>query len=221
MKVVLIMVGISTFIVLPLRWLNPPITSYQIIDALYNTANPLKVKSGQWLNYAELSAEMKLAVIAAEDQRFPDHFGLDLQAIWDAYQDNQSGDRIRGGSTITQQLAKNLLLWSQRSYVRKALEAWFSVWIELLWPKQRILEVYLNVVEFGPHVFGVDTAAQNFFHQSGSSLNRRQSAILAAVLPSPKTFNVRKPSSYLRRRQEWIMRQMRQLGGVKYLQKLH
>jgi monofunctional glycosyltransferase len=220
LKLVLLVVGISVFFVLPLRWINPPVTSYQIIDALHNTADPLRVKSGRWLNYAELSAEMKLAVIAAEDQRFPDHFGLDVQAIWDAYQNNQSGHRIKGGSTITQQLAKNLWLWPQRSYLRKVVEAWFTVWIELLWSKQRILEVYLNVVEFGPHIFGVDTAAENFFHQSGSLLNRQQAALLAAVLPSPKTYNVREPSGYLRRRQQWIVSQMRQLGGVKYLQKL-
>ena len=180
----------------------------------------MRVVSGNWISNKDLPANMKMAVIAAEDQRFADHHGLDLRAIWKAYQNNLNSRRIKGGSTITQQLAKNLFLWSERSYLRKALEAWLSIWLEILWPKFRILEVYLNVVEFGPHIFGIDAAAQNYFHQSALLLSKQQCAIMAAVLPSPKKFNVQQPTAYLLKKRHWILLQMQQLGGNTYLKKL-
>ena len=220
LKLILMWVFITLVVILPLRWLNPPLTSYQFIDALHNSADPLKVISGRWLNSKEIPAAMKLAVIAAEDQRFPEHFGLDLHALWQAYKHNRQGKHLHGGSTITQQLAKNLYLWPARSYIRKALEAWFSIWMEILWSKPRILEIYLNVVEFGPQVFGIDSAAKNYFHQSGRHLNKRQCALLAAVLPFPKQVNLRHPSPYILQQQHWVFRQMIQLGGRNYLNKL-
>ena len=210
----------TILVILPFRWLNPPVSSYQIIDAFSNPANPLRSASGQWSSNNTLPKHSKMAVIAAEDQRFALHHGLDISAIWRAYQNNLHGGRIKGGSTITQQLAKNLFLWPQRSYFRKAVEAWLSIWLEILWPKSRILEVYLNVVEFGPHIFGIDAAAKNYFHRSAKQLTKQQSALLAAVLPSPKKFNVRRPSAYLLQKKHWILRQMQQLGGASYLKQL-
>jgi monofunctional biosynthetic peptidoglycan transglycosylase len=211
---------ISIIIILPFRWLNPPITSFQVFDAFKNPENPLQVVSGTWVNEHNLPANMKMAVIAAEDQHFAEHHGLDLGAIWKAYQHNLHNKRIKGGSTLTQQLAKNLYLWPHRSYLRKAMEAWLSLWLEILWPKTRILEVYLNVVEYGPHIFGVDAAAKNFFHRSARHLSKQQCALLAAVLPSPKRFKVQQPSAYLQQKQLWILKQMQQLGGISYLHKL-
>lgn len=209
----------TVLLILPFRWLNPPLSSFQIIDAFNNSANPLRVVSGEWINNKDIPADMKMAVIAAEDQRFAEHHGLDLQAIWTAYQNNMQGGRLKGGSTITQQLAKNLFLWPQRSYFRKALEAWISLWLELLWPKTRILEVYLNIIEFGPHIFGIDAAAENFYHISAKHLTTPQCALLAAVLPSPKKFKVRRPSNYLRHKQQWILKHIQLLGGASYLRK--
>lgn len=218
--VLLICTGMTILLVLPLRWLNPPFTSFQIIDAISNTKNPYLAATGSWLDYTEIPANMKIAVIAAEDQRFPQHHGVDIQAIWRAYKNNQHGGRIKGGSTITQQLAKNLYLWPGRSYIRKSMEAWLAIWMELLWSKQRILEIYLNVVEFGPNIFGIDAAARNFYHQSGRFLTRNQCAALVAVLPRPKKYNPRRLTPYLQQKQTWILQQMRQLGGKNYVKKL-
>lgn len=159
-------------------------------------------------------------MIAAEDQRFPDHYGFDFVEIQQALEDQEEGQALRGASTLTQQTAKNLFLWSGRSWIRKGLEMWFTVLLEVLWPKQRILEVYLNIAEFGQYTFGVESASQRFFNKPAARLTAGEAARLAAVLPNPLRYRVDQPSDYIRKRQRWIERQMRQLGGVAYLDRL-
>lgn len=161
---------------------------------------------------------MPLAVVAAEDQRFPDHRGFDLESIRDALEERHR--RQRGASTISQQVAKNLYLWPGQSWLRKGLEAYLTLYIELLWPKRRILEIYLNIAEFGPGVFGVGYAAGDFFGGTARQLSARQAATLAAVLPNPKRMSAAAPSVHVAERRQWILRQMEQLGGPAYLANL-
>ena len=171
----------------------------------------------QWTDYAGISRNAKLAVIASEDQKFAFHPGFDFEAIDRALKEREQGKRVRGASTITQQVAKNLFLWPGQSYVRKGLEAYLTLLIEALWSKQRILEVYLNIAEFAPGVYGVGAAAPHFFRTEPSRLTRAQSALLAAALPAPTHFHVEAPSRYLLRRQAWIIGQMNALGGEAYI----
>ena len=171
----------------------------------------------RWVPLAQVSRELPIALVAAEDQKFPLHHGFDVQAIRDAIEDAEDGERLRGASTISQQTAKNLFLWNGRSFVRKGLEAYFTVLIELCWPKQRILEVYLNVAEFGDGIYGAAAASDAYFRKTPGALTARESALLAAVLPNPRRLRVDKPSAYVQRRAAWIERQTRQLGGPAYL----
>lgn len=173
-----------------------------------------------WVSSDAISPQMKLAVIAAEDQRFPDSFGFDFQAIEQALQHNEHSRRVRGGSTISQQTAKNVFLWGDRSWLRKGFEAGVTVLIELFWSKDRILTVYLNSIEFGQGIFGVEAAARHYFHKPASRLTATEAALLAAVLPNPIRYKVQAPSGYVLQRQRWILRQMRQLGGVAMLASL-
>ncbi len=167
-----------------------------------------------------MSATIKLAVIAAEDQRFLDHGGFDFVEIEHALSQRSRGVSMRGASTITQQTAKNLFLWPGQSWLRKGLEAYFTMLIEVCWPKTRVLEVYLNVAEFGRGVFGVGAASEHYFRQPASQLNGSQSALLAAVLPNPIRYRIQAPSPYVRERQAWISQQMRALGGEQYVRAL-
>jgi monofunctional biosynthetic peptidoglycan transglycosylase len=173
-----------------------------------------------WVDLEQISPHAAIAVIAAEDQQFPFHAGFDFKSIRDAIRTNSRGRRVRGASTISQQVAKNLFLWSGRSYLRKGLEAYFTVLIEWLWPKERILEVYLNIAEFGPGTYGMEAAARRYYRKPAAALSRRESATLAAVLPNPRTFKVQAPSRYVIERRNWIMQQMRGLGGRAYLNQL-
>jgi monofunctional biosynthetic peptidoglycan transglycosylase len=157
-------------------------------------------------------------MVAGEDQKFPYHHGFDLDSIQDALDAADDGKRLRGASTISQQTAKNLFLWNGRSFVRKGLEAYFTVLIELTWPKQRILEVYVNLAEFGDGVYGVGAASEVYFHTTPARLTPAQAARLAAVLPSPRRMHVDRPSAYVQRRTNWIQRQMMQLGGTGYVE---
>jgi len=176
------------------------------------------VSHSDWVPMSEISSPMALAVMAAEDQKFPEHWGFDVDAIQSVLsKSDQENARIRGASTLSQQTAKNLFLWDGRSWVRKGLEAGLTVGIETVWSKRRILTVYLNIVEFGNGVFGVEQAAQHFFHKPASKLTASQAALLAAVLPNPHLFKVNAPSAYVLRRQQWILRQMGQLGGDAFL----
>ncbi|QGY27811.1 monofunctional biosynthetic peptidoglycan transglycosylase [Pantoea cypripedii] len=180
------------------------------------------VAHSDWVSMDEISPWMALAVIASEDQKFPVHWGFDVQAIQSVL-DNEGDERMRGASTLSQQTAKNLFLWDGRSWVRKGLEAGLTVGIETVWTKRRILTVYLNIAELGNGVFGVEEASQRYFHKPASRLTMSEAALLAAVLPNPIRFRADAPSGYIRQRQQWIMRQMRQLGGEGFLNryKLH
>lgn len=214
-------VGVTVGSVLLLRWLPPPTTSF----ILQNRIEALRAGYGfypypyRWVDYGRIAPVMALAVVAAEDQRFREHLGVDLTGIRQAIRDNQYRNRPRGASTITQQTAKNLFLWRTQSWLRKGIELYFTALLELLWPKQRILEVYLNVAQFGGSVFGVEAAAQTYFKRPAAQLTREQAALLAAVLPSPSLLNADAPSDYLRQRQRWVLNQMRRLGPG-YLQGL-
>ncbi|EPC02254.1 peptidoglycan transglycosylase [Litchfieldella anticariensis FP35 = DSM 16096] len=174
----------------------------------------------RWRPWSELSDNAKLAVIAAEDQRFPHHRGFDVDEIQRAWEASRNGGKLRGASTISQQTAKNLFLWTGRNWVRKGLEAWFTVLIELLWPKERILEVYLNIVEWDNGVFGLEAAAQHYFGVSASQLTQAQASRLAAILPNPRGWSASRPNSHVVQRSAWIRRQMQNLGGHSYLERL-
>ena len=173
----------------------------------------------EWTSIENISKEAPLAVVSSEDQKFPEHWGFDFKAMYNAFRYNMRGKKIRGASTITQQVAKNVFLWQGRSYVRKGLEVYFSLLIELIWGKERILEVYLNVAETGPMTFGVEAASQRFFGHSANTLSRNEAAIIAAVLPNPIRFSIRNPSGYVNQRTNKIARQMRMLGRA-YVGKL-
>jgi monofunctional glycosyltransferase len=204
---------LSSLLVLPWRWVPPPTTSF-MVQTLIAQSQPYRYR---WVDYENISPNIALAVIAAEDQRFPEHRGFDLTELERAIEDYQQGEALRGASTITQQVAKNLYLWSGQTLVRKGLEAWFTVLIELLWSKQRILEVYLNIAQFGNQVFGVEAASQQFFDKSAADLQVEEAALLAAVLPGPEIYFVEAPSFPVRQRQGWILQQMGQLG-FRYLE---
>ena len=168
----------------------------------------------------EMSSHLSVAVIAAEDQKFFNHHGFDVESIRESLVQAWDGTRVRGASTISQQVSKNLFLWPGRSLVRKGLEAYFTIFIELLWSKRRILEIYLNVVEFGDGIYGVATASDQFFDTVPALINAQQAALLAAVLPNPKVLKVDQPSAYVRERETWIRSQMRQLGESMLLEGL-
>jgi monofunctional glycosyltransferase len=167
-----------------------------------------------WVSFDKIAPAMSAAVIASEDQNFPQHFGFDWKAIQKALDHNGRSTRTKGASTLTQQTAKNLFLWSRRSWVRKGFEAYFTLLIESLWNKRRTLETYLNIVEFGDGVYGVEAAAQRYFGKPASKLNASEAALLAAVLPNPRRYSVKSPGPYVRERQQWILEQMEQLGGA-------
>ncbi|HEA51156.1 hypothetical protein LCGC14_0601100 [marine sediment metagenome] len=199
------------------RYVNPP-TSAFILG--YSISNPDQEVRQHWVSLSEISPWMPLAVVASEDQRFPDHWGVDFAAIRKALSEYRSGEGLRGASTITQQTAKNLFLWNGRSFVRKALEAGLALAVDGLWPKRRILEVYLNIAEFGPGIYGVEAASQVYFDKPASQLSAEQAARLAAVLPNPKVLSAASPSPYVLDRAFWIRGQMRQLSGLQYLKAL-
>ncbi|MGR5947834.1 monofunctional biosynthetic peptidoglycan transglycosylase [Raoultella planticola] len=177
------------------------------------------VAHSDWVGMDEISPWMGLAAIAAEDQKFPEHWGFDVSAIEKALAHNERQEnRVRGASTLSQQTAKNLFLWDGRSWLRKGLEAGLTVGIETVWSKKRILTVYLNIAEFGEGTFGVEAASRRYFHKPASKLTASEAALLAAVLPNPIRFRADAPSGYVRSRQAWILRQMRQLGGEGFMQ---
>jgi monofunctional biosynthetic peptidoglycan transglycosylase len=174
----------------------------------------------QWTDWARISPHAAIAVIAAEDQLFRDHRGFDFHAITRAMNRNRHGRTLRGASTITQQTAKNLFLYAGKSFWRKGLEAYFTVLMEALWPKRRILEVYLNIAQFGDGIYGIGAASEVFFHKPAASLTANEAALLAAALPNPLILKADKPSRYLLKRRQWILRQVRLLDEHDYLGRL-
>ena len=201
----------SIALTLPWRWFTPPTTAFILRDQFGRNGRVQQ----QWVPLTAISPSLPIAVVAAEDQKFPTHYGFDFESLSDALQENRQ--RQRGASTISQQVAKNLYLWSGRSIIRKGLEAYFTVLIELMWPKRRILEVYLNVVEFGPGIYGVDTASRSFFGKPPSRIDSEEAALLAAVLPSPRRMSAARPSKYVQRRAAEIQEVVQSLGGPDYL----
>ena len=190
------------------RYVNPPLTPLMVIGYFGGKRTIKK----EWSDYKNISNYMKLAVIAAEDQKFPTHEGFDIESIKDAIGDKMSGDRLRGASTISQQTAKNVFLWPSRTWMRKAAEAYFTFLIEKIWGKKRILEVYLNVIETGKGVYGVGKAGEVYFGKSAGNLTKEESALIAAILPNPVRMSAVNPSRYVRERQGWIIGQMDNLG---------
>jgi monofunctional glycosyltransferase len=222
LRIFLGLILFSIFTVLLLKWLNPLTSSIMIqrkIEAIVLWKERQMI-AYEWVSYDEISKQMALAVIAAEDQNFPFHSGLDFEQIEKAIEQSNRGRKLRGASTITQQVAKNLFLWEGRSFIRKGLEAYFAVLIELLWSKERILEVYLNIIEMGDMIFGVGAASQIYYKKHPGKLTRSQAAILTAIIPNPIRYSVKRPSGYILRRQNWILGQMNSLGGVEYLKNL-
>jgi monofunctional biosynthetic peptidoglycan transglycosylase len=204
----------SVLLVGALRFVPPPTTAFVAARAIeaWRADTPGFRIDRRWVPLSRIAPELALAVVAAEDQKFPSHRGFDLDAIGGVLAGRADGGRMRGASTISQQVAKNLFLWSGRSWVRKALEAWFTVLIEALWPKSRILEVYLNIAEFGDGIYGAEAAAQRHFGRPAAALRRAEAARLAAVLPNPRVYSAVRPGRYVLTRQRWIERQMAQLG---------
>jgi len=220
-KVLLGLIAFSFVLVIFFKFFPPwftPLMAYRSLEAVFSGEDSHIYY--EWTPYEKISPEAAIAVVAAEDQVFPKHWGFDVREIKKAVEENKVRKQPRGASTISQQVAKNVFLWNGRSYFRKGLEAYFTVLIELIWGKERILEMYLNVAEMGDRTFGVQAASQRFFHVPADQLSRKQAAALAAVLPNPQRFSVQKPSPYVRTRTRFIVRQVKQLGGPSYLKNL-
>lgn len=218
-KLVLTFVALTVIPVALLRWLPPPTSAFMLraqVLAVIERKPGFKLRY-RWTPWDHISPYAKVAVIAAEDQLFDRHYGFDLNAIIQAWKHNQQGKHVRGASTISQQVAKNLFLYPGQNYFRKALEAYFTALIELMWTKRRILEIYLNVAQFGEGIYGVSAASEAFFAKPVSKLSRNEAALLAAVLPNPVRLRADKPSAYVMHRRLWILKQMKQLGGSNYL----
>ena len=222
MWLVLACVAASVLAVAALRWINPPFTAFmaEAQIAAWTSRDSNYVSRHSWVDLDQISPNLPLAVVASEDQKFPEHWGFDVAAIEKAYALNQHSHKVRGASTISQQVAKNLFLWSGRSYFRKGLEAYFTLLIEGLWPKRRILEVYLNIAEFGYGTYGAEAASQRFFRKPATRLTRGDAAVLAAVLPNPERLSAAAPTRYVQQRREWILGQMQALGGPEMLDEI-
>ncbi|MGV8918516.1 MAG: monofunctional biosynthetic peptidoglycan transglycosylase [Pseudomonas sp.] len=222
LKVLYWFAATSVVLVLIFRWVPPPGTALMVERKVESWADghPIDLQR-TWQPWDKISSDLKIAVIAGEDQKFAEHWGFDVEAIQAALAHNELGGSVRGASTLSQQVSKNLFLWSGRSYVRKGLEAWFTALIEVFWSKQRILEVYLNSVEWDDGVFGAEAAARHHFGISAAALSTQQASYLAAVLPNPREWSASHPTSYVASRASWIRQQMRQLGGDDYLVSLN
>jgi len=215
----LVWIALSFLLVLILRFVPPPTSAFMLERRLiaWRSGEQNFANHYHFVAWDRLGGELPIALVAGEDQKFPNHHGFDVQAIQDALDEADEGERLRGASTITQQTAKNLFLWGGRSFVRKGFEAYFTVLLELTWPKRRILEVYCNIAEFGDGIYGADAASNAFFRKAPAQLSAHEAALLASVLPNPKKLHAERPSPYVQRHSEWIARQVRQLGGPGYL----
>jgi monofunctional biosynthetic peptidoglycan transglycosylase len=216
-KILLWFVLLSVIWVLAYRFINPPITALMIQRNWERKAKDKPAKAERkWVDFEDISDNMKRAAVSAEDQLFLKHMGFDIKAIEKAYTNNAKGKKVKGGSTISQQTAKNVFLWPGRSYIRKAFEAYFTLLIEILWSKERILEVYLNVIEMGDGIYGAEAAAQAYYGKSCTNLKRGEAALIAACFPNPLRWTPKKPTAYIRHRQYLIMRNMRRLGPLDF-----
>ena len=219
---VLTCAALSALLVLAFRWLDPPTSAFMLETRLEAMADGDRTyrTDYEWASLERISPHAAIAVVASEDQQFPFHSGFDLNSIRESVRASERGKKLRGASTISQQVAKNLFLWNGRSYFRKGLEAWMTVLIEAMWPKERILEVYLNIAQFGKGIYGVEAASRRFYHKTAAKLSSSEAAVLAAVLPNPIKMHADRPSAYVQMRRDQILGQMRALGGASYLQAL-
>lgn len=210
LAVIVILVSLSIVSCLVLRWLPLPTSMFMIYRHVEDLRYDQRFESieYQWVSADKISKQAFIAVMASEDQRFFEHFGFDLNEISNAVELYMDGGSLRGASTLSQQVAKNVFLTPSRSFLRKGLEVWFTLLIELLWSKERILEVYLNIAEFGDHLFGIEAASRRYFGASAKQITAQQAALLAATLPNPIVLRAMQPSSYVLRRQHWILKQM-------------
>jgi monofunctional biosynthetic peptidoglycan transglycosylase len=208
---------VSVLWVLVYRFVNPPITLLMVLRNMERSTDDKPAKMyKEWVDFEDISDNMKRAAVSAEDQLFLTHIGFDVKAIEKAFQTNKKGKKVKGGSTISQQTAKNVFLWPGRSWLRKGFEAYFTLLIEMLWSKERILEVYLNVIEMGDGIYGAEAAAQTYFGKSCTKLSRSQAALIAACFPNPRRWTPKKPTRYIKHRQYLIMKNMRRLGPLDF-----
>lgn len=217
--VVILYFGSSIFFVVTYRFINPPMTPLMVIRVVQQATGGQTIKlKKSWVSLSKISLNLPLAVVASEDNLFLEHSGFDMEAIEKAmdYNERKRGKRVRGGSTISQQTAKNVFLWPQRSWLRKGLEAYFTVLIEFVWGKERIMEVYLNVIETGKGIYGAEAASQIYFEKPAEKLTRGEAALIAAILPNPQRWNPSSPTPYLRGRQQWILWNMGNIGKVDF-----
>lgn len=208
----IISIGLTIFY----RFVPVPVTPLMVIrlwEQAWDEKKEVRLYK-DWVSIDNISKHMPQAVYAAEDQKFLEHNGFDWKAMEEAWEKNKKGKRIKGASTISQQTAKNVFLWPSRNLVRKGLEAYFTLLIEMIWSKERIMEVYLNVIEMGPGIYGIEAASQTFYNKPASKLTRQQAAMIAAVLPNPIRWSPAKPTGYIRGRQSWILRQMNNLAPI-------
>ena len=216
------LVACSVILVALLRWVNPQTSSFMMqrsATAWWQGEENFELYY-RWTDSEAMSAHIKMAAIASEDQAFANHWGIDFSSINKALEEYKRGEDLRGASTITQQTAKNLFLWPGQSYLRKGIEAYLALLIELLWPKERILEVYLNIAEFGDGFYGVQAASAHYFGTTPNQLSKAQSALMVTALPAPKRYNLARPSGYMMERQNWVLQYMDLLGNSYYLKKL-
>lgn len=216
-KIIIAFIILSVLLVLIFRFINPPGTMLMVQQKITDWGGK---QVREWRNFDMISDNIKIAVIAAEDQNFVNHFGFDVDAIERAITYNENSQNVRGASTITQQVAKNLFLWPSRSFIRKGFELWFTLWIELFWSKERILEVYLNSVEWGNGIFGIEAAARYYFNTSAKKLTLEQASLLAAILPNPRNLSPTHPSQNVLNKARWIQEQVRNLNKNIYLNKI-
>lgn len=214
-KTLLIFIISSIIPVIAYKWLPVPLTPLMVIRNIEQMGNHkgLEMKH-DWVSLDKISPKLQLAVVCSEDQNYLNHFGFDINAIKKAMIENKEGKRFRGGSTISQQTAKNVFLWPGRSYIRKAFEAWFTLLIEFFWSKERIMEVYLNSIEMGNGIYGAEAAANYWFKKSAIKLSKDEAASIAAILPNPLKFKANPPSTYIAKRKTWIKQQMNFWGNT-------
>lgn len=215
MRLFVFIILISMLLILPFRWIDPPASSTMLQEQMIQD-NRVR---WQWVDLEAIAPVMRLAVIASEDQGFPSHHGLDLEAIQQAVDEYQQGEGLRGASTLSQQVARNLYLWHGRNFLRKGLEAWLALQLDLAWSKRRILEIYLNIAQFGPNIYGAEAAARHYFGKPASRLTAEEAAALVVMLPAPSRYSVHEPGPFLTERRTWVLQQMQALGGEEFLER--
>ncbi|HEX9980539.1 MAG TPA: monofunctional biosynthetic peptidoglycan transglycosylase [Flavobacterium sp.] len=216
-KVFLWLIALSVFLVILFKFVPVPFTPLMVSRAIENIGNGNGLEfSHDWESIDNISPNMQKAVIASEDAGFMEHYGFDFKAMKKAMESNRKGKRLKGGSTISQQTAKNVFLWQGRSYFRKALEAYFTVLIEIIWGKERIMEVYLNSIEMGKNVYGAEAAAYHYYLRNAATLTPQQAASIAAILPNPRKYKATNSGPYIQRRKTRILRHMRYVGKLEY-----